>query len=565
MESLYSFMVDDSGELTINDVIKPDIENKFIKAPAKALNLGVTNSTAWIRFTLHNPENRNRTLVLKLGTSTIDVANLYDPTSDGKFIVHKSGQLHDADMQDYFYRTPNFRIKLAPFQNKTLYLQMHTVAILETTLTLVDENIFVSRLPGEYLLLGLFYAAFLVAIAYNFFLYISLRDQSRLLYVLYAGVFCVMWFYLDGLWHQFNWPVDTVDILTGIRMANAGTLLCMVLFTDRFFGCKTKTPRLHKWLMTLAIVCAVNVVMVNFLPLAQYKAPLRLAWLFSIPSVLFTGCLFWKRGMLRARYFVIAWVLVLMGAAMFLSNMYLSLFPNNFFVRHAWRIASVMEIILLSLALADRINELNREKELAQARALTAERNLIQGLETQVAERTKKLEQANRQLERISQLDELTGLYNRRYFEHALSKEWNRMKRSQDYLCVIMLDVDYFKEYNDSNGHQAGDICLQSIAKSLSVGTKRASDVSARYGGEEFALILPTTNAEGGKIIAEDVRKHIQEKHIPHSEKISIVTASFGVASVIPTEEDTPEILLKRADDALYQSKHGGRNQVTVR
>ncbi len=564
LEAHYSLFVDRSGSQTVNDVSGQVMDNRFIPSSGRALNLGVTKSTAWVRFTLRNNDDVKRIMVLKLGTSTIDHAVLHSPLKGGTFSARQGGQLQDSRGRDYYYRLPCFTIDIAPHQEKTLYLEMKTSAILETSLTLESRESFVKGLPEEYMLLGFFYAAFLVAIAYNLFLYVSLRDLSRLLYVLYASVFCIMWFYLDGLWHQFGFPTGVVDILTGTRMANAGTLMFMVLFACSFFDCRRRTPKLNKVLMTIAGVSAVNVVMVNFLPLAQYKAPLRLAWLVSIPTVMFTGVYFWRRGLLRARYFVVAWIMVLVGAALFMGHMYLNLFPESFAVRYSWRIASVMEIILLSLALADRINELAREKELAQTRALEAEHKLTLGLESQVAERTRELLEANSKLERMSNVDDLTGLFNRRYFDYSLKKEWSLMKRTGNHLCLVMVDVDYFKEYNDSNGHQAGDRCLQSVGESLSSCAGRASDICARYGGEEFALILPATDESGGRMIAEAVRMHIANKEIPHSGERGVVTASFGVASVVPGDDTSPEMLLKQADAALYQSKSDGRNRVTV-
>ena len=412
--------------------------------------------------------------------------------------------------------------------------------------------------------MGMFYAAFAVAIAYNLFLFFSLKDLSHLLYVFYALIFCSLWIFLDGLWHMSGLSMHTFDQLTEARVANAGTWLAMVMFTSWFFNCKKNAPLLHKWFIFIALCSCINIFMVCILPFADYKTPVRLVWVVSIPSVIFCAALFLKRGFLRARFFLSAWLMTLTGAAIIFMDMYLHIIPSSFMTRYSWRIASVFEIILLSLALGDRINELNREKDMARLRALDAGRKLNEGLEEVVAERTKELQKANLKLEKLSHVDELTGLYNRRYFDTALEQEWKRMQRSRDRICLMMIDVDFFKLYNDTYGHLSGDICLQRIAKILHNGAGRSSDICARYGGEEFALILPSTDLPGGKAIAESICKNIEDKHIPHTTSSGTVTVSIGVAAMVPTPGQSPQQLLRLADKALYRSKQSGRNRVST-
>lgn len=570
LEGRFDFLTDTSGNMTLKDILQPDAQARFVHSSENPLNLGVTDKPCWIRLSLDNTGGNALPLVLELGTATINTATLFIPSKDG-FLKKTTGDALPIEQRDFFHRHPNFAFTIGPDTQKTLYLRLQTNAILETSMTLHTREHFTKRLPVEYLLLGMFYAAFAVAVAYNLFLYISLRDASHLLYVLYATSFCILWLYLDGLWHQFSLPTQPVPPLTAIRLANASTCLLMVLFTAWFFNCRKHTPRLFTFLMILAAWCAINMVMVCILPLADYKTPVRLAWLAAIPAVLFTGALFMRRGFLRARYFLAAWLLVLAGAAVFMLDMYLNLMPGTLLTRSVWRIASVLEIILLSLALADRINELNRQKNHAQERALQAERLLKEQLEDVVAQRTRELEhrsqeleKANLNLEKMLQVDGLTGLFNRTYFDTSLDKEWRRMLRSQDTLCLIMADVDHFKQYNDNYGHLAGDTCLQSVARSLKSGVHRSSDVCARFGGEEFALILPSTDTDGGKVIAELIRLHIMNKHIPHTTEYGVVTVSFGVAAVVPTYDSSAQDLLKMADRALYESKKKGRNRVTV-
>ncbi|KST67553.1 EAL domain-containing response regulator [Mastigocoleus testarum] len=170
------------------------------------------------------------------------------------------------------------------------------------------------------------------------------------------------------------------------------------------------------------------------------------------------------------------------------------------------------------------------------------------------------------QLSKLAIVDSLTNLYNRRYFDQQLYKEWYRLKRASSPLSLIICDVDCFKKYNDTYGHQLGDECLQQVAKAIASTIKRPGDVLTRYGGEEFAAILPHTPESGAIKVAEDMRIAVRELNIPHldSSTNSVVTISVGIASVIPTSENNPDLLLKAADLSLYQSKERGRDCITV-
>lgn len=184
--------------------------------------------------------------------------------------------------------------------------------------------------------------------------------------------------------------------------------------------------------------------------------------------------------------------------------------------------------------------------------------------ERKYAENT--LKEANERLERLSTLDGLTGVDNRRSFDQTIQQEWKRLQRTKDFLSLIMCDVDFFKLFNDTYGHQSGDDCLKSVARAMKGVARRAGDCVARYGGEEFAVILPVTGKKNAVFIAEKIRQTLEKKAIAHTKSsvAPFVTLSLGVATVIPDDQGTPELLIKCADDALYLAKSSGRNRVMV-
>ncbi len=177
-----------------------------------------------------------------------------------------------------------------------------------------------------------------------------------------------------------------------------------------------------------------------------------------------------------------------------------------------------------------------------------------------------KLKQANNTLEQLAHTDGLTQIANRRYFDNYLSKEWQRLGREKKYLSLILLDIDYFKFYNDFYGHQAGDQCLIAITQAIKHTLKRPADLVARYGGEEFVVILPNTNQKGVINIAQNIQQTIRTLGIVHqkSQVSNIITLSMGMTSIIPDSKTSPAQLIAQADKALYIAKQQGRNRYIV-
>jgi diguanylate cyclase (GGDEF)-like protein/PAS domain S-box-containing protein len=178
-----------------------------------------------------------------------------------------------------------------------------------------------------------------------------------------------------------------------------------------------------------------------------------------------------------------------------------------------------------------------------------------------------KLQEANELLNRLSYMDGLTGIANRRYFDETLLREWSNAVDHQTPITLVMFDIDYFKKYNDTYGHLKGDFCLQTIAKAVNqLFPEPSSSSFCRYGGEEFALILPIANSEQGLKVAQQVKETVHQLKVPHksSEIADIITLSIGIATMYPTKSTIPDSIIKAADSALYLSKSKGRNTISI-
>ncbi len=205
-----------------------------------------------------------------------------------------------------------------------------------------------------------------------------------------------------------------------------------------------------------------------------------------------------------------------------------------------------------------------------QLKMYKVERDLqetVERLETEVAIRVlveKELREREKELADFARVDGLTRIANRLKFDEYLQFQWDIQKRAQQPLTLIMSDIDFFKQFNDVYGHQAGDECLVLVAQALATALHRPEDIACRYGGEEFSLILPHTPMDGAVHIADIVQTNLAKMKIPHCEsKVNeFVTLSMGVSTMVPTKDLSLESLIKEADEKLYSAKHNGRNRV---
>lgn len=213
-------------------------------------------------------------------------------------------------------------------------------------------------------------------------------------------------------------------------------------------------------------------------------------------------------------------------------------------------VVRVGSVLKLKHEMDERIS---REKELLNITSLLEESN-------------QKLQQVNVILNRLSRIDGLTGIANRRHFDDLFCQEWKRAGRLSKPISLLLVDIDFFKNFNDTYGHQLGDECLKQVAGALSRALKRPCDVIARYGGEEFVAFLPETDEKGAIMVAETMQVNMANVNIPHrnSPVSDKVTVSVGVSTDVPATNLLPGTLIADADKALYQAKQEGRNRIKI-
>ena len=180
--------------------------------------------------------------------------------------------------------------------------------------------------------------------------------------------------------------------------------------------------------------------------------------------------------------------------------------------------------------------------------------------------RERELEALTRKLEDLSNLDGLTGVANRRHFDNIYPNEWLRCRREGTPISMLMIDIDFFKLYNDTYGHLQGDTCLKKVATAIKSSLRRPADMVARIGGEEFVVMLPCTELEGARQIAESIRSNVRDLHMEHStsEVGPLITVSIGLTSCVPHNNGDPMLLIHAADTALYKAKRQGRDRIVT-
>ncbi|BAU42384.1 GGDEF domain-containing protein [Leptolyngbya sp. O-77] len=238
-----------------------------------------------------------------------------------------------------------------------------------------------------------------------------------------------------------------------------------------------------------------------------------------------------------------------------------------------WKQFRVQAALTVGLLQGDRLWGLLSVQQCHQPRIWErAEIDLIQQLALQVgiaihqSELYRQLQYANQELAYLATHDQLTRVANRRYLDDYLQQEWNRATREGTPLSLVLCDVDYFKQYNDTHGHLAGDECLVEIAAAINRTLRRPADFVARYGGEEFAIVLPNTNQAGAACVVRRIQRELRKLINPLPSPVTNApsTLSFGIVSVIPSSLSSPLKLLDQADQALYRAKARGRDRYCV-
>ncbi|EMJ98980.1 7TM diverse intracellular signaling domain-containing protein [Leptospira sp. B5-022] len=372
------YLEDPERKLTFEDITKPDVGSKFIKSDKDSLDFGQLNYNYWFRLSFENDTPESVSKLIEINYSNIDIVQFYKPNLDGTYSKEESGMLFPFSARSFKNRNFVYQIDLQPGQQKTYYLMTWTSGGLNIPLTLWDKETFSQYNADVQHGLGLYYGVMIVMILYNIFIFFSVRDVSYFYYVCYILGFLGIQMVLTGHGFQYLWPTfpflqrNFYVVFTGICMAS------VLLFTKRFLNTKENVP---KWLdkSMKALIVAHGLIVLTPLVLPP-EITVKLALVLTLPVLIFiptaTVISFLKK-FRPARYFLLAFtVLTISGTVVVLR--FINVLGSTFLTEYGLYLGSTMEVILLSIALADRINIMKKEKEEAQARTLEMQKILTE-------------------------------------------------------------------------------------------------------------------------------------------------------------------------------------------
>lgn len=532
-------------------------------ADGNTLNLGLESTPVWMGVWLESPSEATRYLQIA-----------YPPLDDVriKLIRARDGltvtDIHTGDTLPFQTRPVAYhdyvsRLSLEADTRYLLLLRVQTAGALQVPVRLWQPQAFFMDAQESSALHMMFFGIMGALAIYNLLLYFAVRDGAYLWYVLYLLAFVLSQAALRGFGFQYLWPGAPWFNGVSLTLLLSLSLTAVGFFTHQFLN----APRHSRiWSIVFRAIgwSGIALALISLFVAYHTAIAMMLVVVSSGALLAVTGaCYLWWRGEVLARFYVIAWGIFLFANIAYTSSK-AGLIPTNLLVDHGTQIGAVIQMLLLSFALAWRINEERERRQQAQAQALQIQRDANTRLESRVEERTEELRGAYDQLKQLSELDGLTQLKNRPYFDQALEREWRRNCRDPQPMSLLMLDIDHFKAVNDEYGHLCGDEALRRIAGICKDTVGRVADTVARYGGEEFVILLPMTDLEGAVLIAERIRESAASLDFQWQSNAIPLSLSIGVTSCIPVWERDHEWLIRTADDALYEAKSHGRNRTLV-
>lgn len=532
-------LLDPSGELSINEASSTEYNTRFRHHGSSSFNFGMTESVIWVRFLISksNDQKRLQDLVLTVDKSNFPYVDLYLPRADNageSYQRIRCSYLARTDDRTLRYRYPVFKLPRDIPGNKYIFLRIDPYisnkhASSNFTIILTNKDNFMQFSWLDLTFFNLVFGVLIAMIIYNLFLAVFLKSPAHYLYVFYVFFIFLYLFLRSGFNILAGFPALSYGVLYAVALA----YMFGLAFSRRFLDTRDYCPILDKIIWA---VFGFSFLVIAALFAEQPKFANTLMHLLGIIgplTAIVAGVVRLYQGYTPARYYLAAWFTLFLSTIT-VAMIGLGFIPKNFMTINSLPIGSALETILLSTALAERIRVLRLEKQ--------------------------ELQKKERRLMELSIKDELTGLFNKRWFSSKLLSEIEHNRRLRQPLSLMILDVDHFKQFNDNYGHAAGDKVLEELGRVISTNI-RGADIGCRYGGEEFAVIMPGLGIEDALNVAERIRQTFEETSFSINSKINVqATISIGVAEL--DESDSEEHLFEKTDQALYRAKEAGRNIV---
>jgi diguanylate cyclase (GGDEF)-like protein len=510
---------DPSRELSVDEARIADAEGRFVPAREDQRGLGFDEAAWWARVTLRNAGDRPLRLVVRQNYPLTDHVDLWTADGVGGTLHVATGDRLPFDSRPIRHHEFLIPIDLPPGAEQPVYVRLQTEGSLNIGLSLHAADELLEEIAGAQMMWGGFYGSIALLALGALLLFVLVRDAAFGHYAVYLVAYgCYMAAY-NGLSFQYLWPGSPRLAALSQLILLPLSLFFLLQFSRTILGLVELAPRMERLalvLQGLLLACIPLAFVASYRMAIQPLAALTLATIaFLIVAALY-GVL---AGRVAARFYLGGLGVFLLGVLVYMLKTY-GLLPHNAFTQHGFQVGSLAEFVLLSVALGVRMNELKRT-------GIT---------------------------------DTLTGLGNRRHFDDLFAAEFEIARSRRRELALLVIDIDHFKQLNDSRGHAEGDRALKALAAILQR-IVRKPDAAFRYGGEEFVVMLPGSGADAAVALAEQLRARVQAETAAGYG----LTISIGAADMDPRGAATAEELFQRADAALYAAKACGRNRVVLR
>lgn len=493
---------------------------------SRILSLGIGSDPVWMLLTFDNQRTASVVRYLGVENAWLDHVEVYFVNRGKVARSYLAGDLQPFDARGEPNRYFFFEHSFPPGRTQVL-LRVESNDPLVLPVRIYSPQLMRSAASATSYQYGVLYGYLIALLAYNLLLALSLKSSRYLFYSVYLFSFLLMNASYTGLAYQWLWP----DLPRWQQCATPLLMLLFVitgiLFANRFLGMKQRSrwlyDQFYRFMLALISLAAL------FFILNLHVYLLYLAFLAIGPFVgimMLSGMLALRQGMREAGYFIVATLFASVGAAVTALTV-AGVVDYRPWAYHAVELGMVVEATLFALALAYQFR-------LQQEQRIRAEH--------------------------LAEVDQLTGVYNRRGFERMMTPVLSTARRNQRNLCLLILDLDHFKNVNDFFGHAAGDEVLKQVARLLQ-NEIRQGDLLARWGGEEFLVLLPETSLEDAVIFAQRLRERCAACVIRHEQDQIQCTVSIGLSALSP-DMDSFDELLQEADSYLYEAKSAGRNRV---
>jgi len=529
----------------------------------------------WFAFQLQNSTKEEKDVYL-------DMANQVRITSVELFILDRFKNIDQKSMQLQRSNNLSAMITVAPYSEVTLYLIIESKSRLRSSAMIYSAKAYAEATSALQFQQGIVIGGLLcLSIA---FMLLFFATGNKPIFILF-GYFLSNTLMLSAmLGFNLYYLLPHLPELIGIELPllTATSTIFLLIFTAQLFNLKAKFYNIYQvirvslWGLLLYMPLSIQLSVVDNISISMaiytlvvfslivvgiylYKQTCRLALLFTfVMAIQFIFVLIVIASVNWLDIGFVAHRSVLYGVLFWLNCLLVTFILSR---QYRYQIRDKQEA--QRQALASSVSSERAQEELLRLQTQSQEE-----LEDRVQERTlelnialQELEEANRELEQKNTLDELTGLFNRRFYDQKILAEYRRSKRNLTPLSLVLIDIDHFKAVNDTYGHLAGDQCLVWVGQHIKQSLKRSSDMAFRYGGEEFCLILPDTDGKGAVALAEALREGIAKQACSFNEIEIPLTISNGIYTYQQQDDVLPEQIFAGADKALYQAKHDGRNQ----